>query len=237
MPTWFGWPNAYWYDETGAAASRELDRGRVGGSRDPVFLVETTFGHAGGSMGGECQNLAVHIRRSARRRPSWVPLRGLVTIIFRQLRYGFNNNDFAVWKFRTMHVIRPIVDPVEQATRDDARITRVGALLRRTSLDELPQFFNVLQGSMSIVGPRPHAVAHNVQFAEAVSDYYARHRVKPGITGWAQIHGYRGETDTQEKLEKRVEYDLYYIDNWSLMLDLRIIFVTLFVGFIHEHAY
>ncbi|MDP6566040.1 MAG: undecaprenyl-phosphate glucose phosphotransferase [Alphaproteobacteria bacterium] len=162
-------------------------------------------------------------------------------VLFRQQRFGFNNNVITVWKFRTMYRQSdwPKGDggEVRQATRDDPRITRIGGFLRSTSLDELPQFFNVLQGAMSIVGPRPHAVSHNVQFAEAVGQYYARHRVKPGITGWAQVNGYRGETDTQEKLEKRVQYDLYYIDNWSLLFDLRIIFLTVFVGFVHEHAY
>jgi lipopolysaccharide/colanic/teichoic acid biosynthesis glycosyltransferase len=124
-----------------------------------------------------------------------------------------------------------------QASRGDARITPFGAFLRRTSLDELPQFFNVLQGTMSIVGPRPHAIAHNEQYKELVDDYMLRHKVKPGITGWAQINGWRGETDTLEKMRKRVEYDLYYIENWSLWFDLRIILLTMFKGFINKNAY
>jgi putative colanic acid biosynthesis UDP-glucose lipid carrier transferase len=171
-------------------------------------------------------------------------------ILFRQKRFGFNNNVITVWKFRTMYhqdadnavqdsgdLGDEIDDVVPQASRDDVRVTKLGRFLRRSSLDELPQFFNVLQGSMSIVGPRPHAVAHNTQFAQSVTQYYARHRVKPGITGWAQIHGYRGQTDTKDKLEMRVKYDLYYIDNWSLLLDLKIILTTIFVGFTHENAY
>jgi Undecaprenyl-phosphate glucose phosphotransferase len=173
-------------------------------------------------------------------------------ILFKQRRFGFNNNVISVWKFRTMFHpgsdggtdagSAPGIDSgqeneVKQASRDDARITKLGRFLRRTSLDELPQFFNVLQGAMSIVGPRPHAVAHNPEFAQSVAEYYARHRVKPGITGWAQVNGYRGETDTQDKLEMRVKFDLYYIDNWSLALDLKIIVMTIFVGFVNENAY
>jgi len=158
-------------------------------------------------------------------------------VLFRQQRFGFNNNLITVWKFRTMHDAQNQDDAVRQATRNDPRVTRLGALLRRTSLDELPQFFNVLGGSMSIVGPRPHAVAHNEQFARTVNQYYARHRVKPGITGWAQVNGLRGETDTAEKLERRLEHDLYYIDHWSPWLDLKIIVMTLLVGLVHKHAY
>jgi len=158
-------------------------------------------------------------------------------VLFRQQRFGFNNNLITVWKFRTMHDAQYTDDAVRQATRNDPRVTRLGALLRRTSLDELPQFFNVLGGSMSIVGPRPHAVTHNEQFARTVNQYYARHRVKPGITGWAQVNGLRGETDTAEKLERRLEHDLHYIDHWSPWLDLKIIVMTLFVGLVHKHAY
>jgi putative colanic acid biosynthesis UDP-glucose lipid carrier transferase len=126
---------------------------------------------------------------------------------------------------------------VTQATQHDARITPFGRFLRRTSLDELPQFINVLQGRMSIVGPRPHALAHNEQYKEVISTYMQRHRVKPGITGWAQVNGWRGETDTLEKMQKRVEYDLYYINNWSLGFDLKIILLTLFRGFVSRNAY
>ena len=128
-------------------------------------------------------------------------------------------------------------DTVTQATKGDARITPIGRILRSTSLDELPQFINVLKGDMSIVGPRPHAVAHNEQYRSIIQGYMLRHKVKPGITGWAQINGWRGETDTLEKMEKRIEFDLQYIRDWSIMLDLRIIFLTIFKGFISKTAY
>ena len=126
---------------------------------------------------------------------------------------------------------------VTQACKNDSRITPVGRFLRRTSLDELPQFYNVLQGRMSIVGPRPHAVQHNELYKDQVNRYMLRHMVKPGITGWAQVNGLRGETDTLEKMQKRIEYDLYYIENWSLWFDLKIIWLTIFRGFINKNAY
>ncbi len=159
-------------------------------------------------------------------------------VLFCQKRYGFNNNRITVFKFRTMRH-RPDDDErsVPQARRNDPRVTRFGAFLRRTSLDELPQLINVLRGEMSLVGPRPHAVAHNEQYAQLIDDYLSRHRVKPGITGWAQVNGLRGETDTPEKMRRRVQYDLYYIDNWSLYLDLKILFLTLFVGLVNRNAY
>ncbi len=157
--------------------------------------------------------------------------------LFGQKRYGFNNNEFTVYKFRTMVAGAARERDVRQATRGDPRVTRLGAFLRRTSLDELPQLFNVLWGDMSLVGPRPHAVAHNEQYARTIDDYLGRHRVKPGITGWAQVNGLRGETDSLRKMQLRVQCDLYYIDHWSLLLDLKILFLTLFVGFVHENAY
>jgi len=158
-------------------------------------------------------------------------------VLFAQRRYGFNNNEFPVFKFRTMVAGAEEDATVRQATRNDARVTRIGSFLRRTSLDELPQLFNVLRGDMSLVGPRPHAVVHNEQFAGLIDDYLSRHRVKPGITGWAQVNGLRGEIDTPSKIQQRVVYDLYYIDNWSLWLDLKILLLTVFVGFIHRNAY
>lgn len=158
-------------------------------------------------------------------------------ILFKQYRTGINGKSFKVYKFRSMVVHQEGVGSVTQATRNDLRITPVGAFLRRTSLDELPQFFNVLQGRMSIVGPRPHALSHNEYYKDLVESYMQRHKVKPGITGWAQVSGYRGETDTLEKMQKRVEYDLWYIDNWSLWLDLKIIFMTIFKGFVNKNAY
>ncbi|ENI2487256.1 undecaprenyl-phosphate glucose phosphotransferase, partial [Escherichia coli] len=156
-------------------------------------------------------------------------------IIFKQTRYGMDGKPIKVWKFRTMVVMEN--DNVTQATKNDVRVTKVGRFLRRTSLDELPQFFNVLFGGMSIVGPRPHAVIHNEQYRSLIEGYMLRHKVKPGITGWAQINGWRGETDTLEKMEKRVEYDLEYIREWSIWLDIRIIFLTIFKGFIGKAAY
>lgn len=158
-------------------------------------------------------------------------------VFFRQQRNGWGGKPIHVLKFRSMVVHQEAAGTVTQASKQDARITPFGVFLRRTSLDELPQFWNVLTGEMSIVGPRPHAVAHNDQYKVLVDDYMLRHRVKPGITGWAQINGYRGETDTLDKMQKRVEYDLYYIEHWSLWLDLKIIFLTLFKGFLNKNAY
>ncbi len=146
--------------------------------------------------------------------------------LFRQQRLGFNNNVMVVYKFRTMKHNPTPEDSVPQAQRGDPRVTRVGRFLRRSSLDELPQLLNVLKGDMSLVGPRPHAVAHNHQYAALIDDYLGRHRVQPGITGWAQVNGFRGETDTLEKMQRRVEFDLAYIDKWSVLMDLRIILLT-----------
>lgn len=157
-------------------------------------------------------------------------------VLFRQTRYGMDGRPIQVWKFRTMQVMENDRH-VMQARRDDPRVTRVGQFLRRTSLDELPQFFNVLAGDMSVVGPRPHAVAHNEQYRMLIEGYMLRHKVKPGITGWAQVNGWRGETDTLEKMQKRVEFDLEYIREWSLWFDIKIVIMTLFKGFIHEAAY
>jgi len=157
-------------------------------------------------------------------------------VLFRQRRYGLNGTVVEVWKFRSMTVCED-GDHVPQAQKDDMRVTPLGAFLRRSSLDELPQFFNVLQGTMSVVGPRPHAVAHNEQYRKLIKGYMLRHKVKPGITGWAQVNGWRGETDTLDKMLKRVEYDLEYIQNWSLWLDLKIVFLTVFRGFGGKNAY
>jgi len=156
--------------------------------------------------------------------------------LFKQRRYGLNGEVVNVWKFRSMTVCEDGAD-IRQATQGDARITRLGAFLRKTSLDELPQFFNVLQGTMSIVGPRPHAVAHNEEYRRLIHGYMLRHKVKPGITGWAQINGWRGETDTLDKMQKRVDCDLHYIQNWSLWLDLKIVWLTIWRGFGGRNAY
>lgn len=158
-------------------------------------------------------------------------------VIFKQYRNGIDGRKINVYKFRSMKVHSEPGCEVTQATRHDERITRFGRFLRKTSLDELPQFFNVIQGKMSIVGPRPHAVAHNEQYKEIVESYMKRHKVKPGITGWAQINGLRGETDTVDKMKKRVEYDLFYIENWSLLFDLKIIALTFLKGFLNKNAY
>ncbi|CAM5200270.1 Undecaprenyl-phosphate galactosephosphotransferase OS=Castellaniella defragrans (strain DSM/ CCUG 39792 / 65Phen) OX=1437824 GN=BN940_14946 PE=3 SV=1 [Castellaniella denitrificans] len=155
-------------------------------------------------------------------------------VLFKQYRTGINGRRFKVYKFRSMSVHQESPDTVTQAFQGDPRITPLGAFLRRTSLDELPQFFNVLQGRMSIVGPRPHALAHNDHYKGLVESYMQRHKVKPGITGWAQVNGYRGETDTLDKMEKRVEHDLWYINHWSLGLDLKIIAMTVFKGFLNR---
>lgn len=158
-------------------------------------------------------------------------------MLFKQLRMGINGKEFKVYKFRSMVVHQETCGGVTQATRRDSRVTRIGAFLRRTSLDELPQFFNVLQGRMSIVGPRPHALAHNEYYKDLVESYMQRHKVKPGITGWAQVSGYRGETDTLDKMQKRVEFDLWYIDNWSFFLDIKIICLTALKGFVGKNAF
>lgn len=158
-------------------------------------------------------------------------------VFFKQKRLGWDGCVINVYKFRTMFLHEEADGQVTQASVHDVRVTPFGRFLRRTSLDELPQFLNVLQGRMSIVGPRPHALSHNEQYKEVVDTYMQRHRVKPGITGWAQVNGWRGETDTLHKMQKRVEYDLYYINNWSLFFDLKIIVLTFFRGFINRNAY
>jgi putative colanic acid biosynthesis UDP-glucose lipid carrier transferase len=157
-------------------------------------------------------------------------------VIFKQRRNGLDGEEIVVYKFRSMRTLDD-GHVVQQATKEDPRITPLGAFMRRSSLDELPQFINVLQGRMSIVGPRPHAVAHNEQYRQLIKAYMVRHKVKPGITGWAQIHGLRGETDTIDKMQARVEYDLEYLRNWSLGLDLQIISRTIKLVFFDRNAY
>jgi Undecaprenyl-phosphate glucose phosphotransferase len=157
-------------------------------------------------------------------------------IFFVQRRYGFNQQPFRIIKFRTMRTLDD-GPHIAQATRNDPRTTRLGRFLRRWNIDEIPQLFNVLTGDMSLVGPRPHALAHDHDYEQRISLYARRHNVKPGITGWAQIHGYRGEIDTEEKMRKRVEHDLFYIDNWSLWLDLQIILRTVFSPAGYRNAY
>jgi Undecaprenyl-phosphate glucose phosphotransferase len=162
-------------------------------------------------------------------------------VLFRQKRYGFNNELIEVYKFRSMYVDQSDATAAKLVTKGDPRVTRVGRFIRKTSLDELPQLFNVVfKGNLSLVGPRPHAVhakAVDRLYDEAVDGYFARHRVKPGITGWAQINGWRGETDNDEKIQRRVEHDLYYIENWSVLFDLYILAMTPFALLKTENAY
>ena len=158
-------------------------------------------------------------------------------VLFKQKRKSTDGRIFTIYKFRSMRAHAEAAGVVTQAKRNDPRITRVGAFLRRTSLDELPQFFNVLRGDMSVVGPRPHAIEHDDQYQKLVSGYIHRYRVKPGITGWAQVNGYRGETDRIEKMEGRIACDLYYLGNWSFALDMRIIAATVVKGLVHRNAY
>lgn len=157
-------------------------------------------------------------------------------VFFKQRRHGFNGRTFVIYKFRTMRVLEDGA-VVRQATRNDSRVTRLGRWLRQTSIDELPQLFNVLLGQMSLVGPRPHAVAHNDEYQKVVANYALRHHMKPGITGWAQVSGHRGETETVDKMERRVEHDLWYINHWSPWLDLRILFKTVLLACRQPTAY
>jgi putative colanic acid biosynthesis UDP-glucose lipid carrier transferase len=149
-------------------------------------------------------------------------------ILFKQRRYGLDGKEINVYKFRTMTVCEDGME-LTQAKKEDSRVTRLGSFLRKTSLDELPQFFNVLKGDMSIVGPRPHAVAHNEMYRKLIKGYMIRHKVKPGITGWAQVNGLRGETETLDKMQARIEYDIDYLRYWSLRQDIYIIFRTIWV--------
>ncbi|WP_249161184.1 undecaprenyl-phosphate glucose phosphotransferase [Bradyrhizobium manausense] len=164
-----------------------------------------------------------------------IKLDSLGNVIFKQSRRGFNGKPFEIWKFRSMTVAEN-GHTVTQATKSDVRVTRVGRVLRRTSIDELPQLWNVLRGEMSLVGPRPHALAHDNYYDPMISNYVYRHHMKPGLTGWAQVNGFRGETPTIDLMEKRVEYDVWYVSNWSIWLDIKIIFKTA-LALVHQEAY
>jgi len=164
-----------------------------------------------------------------------IKLDSIGNVIFKQSRRGFNGKPFQIWKFRSMTVAEN-GHTVTQATKSDVRVTRVGRVLRRTSIDELPQLWNVLRGEMSLVGPRPHALAHDNYYDQLISNYVYRHHMKPGLTGWAQVNGFRGETPTIDLMEKRVEYDVWYVSNWSIWLDIRIILKTA-LALIHQEAY
>ena len=202
-------------------------------SREPLTLTE--------SMAKRCFDIAVSAAALILLAPVMliiaiaVKLDSPGPVFFAQTRYGFNWLQFTILKFRTMSVLENGRD-VRQATRGDPRITRVGALLRRTNLDELPQLFNVLIGQMSLVGPRPHAMAHDIAFFEQLAQYARRHNVKPGITGWAQVHGFRGEIMGEEALRQRLLHDLHYVDNWSLWLDVKIVFLTVFSSRAYRNA-
>jgi undecaprenyl-phosphate galactose phosphotransferase/putative colanic acid biosynthesis UDP-glucose lipid carrier transferase len=150
-------------------------------------------------------------------------------IFFKQTRNGFNGRPFRIYKFRTMFVLEDGA-MIRQATKNDPRITRLGRMLRRLNIDELPQLFNVIAGNMTLVGPRPHAAAHNSEYEKVIANYAYRYHVKPGVTGWAQVNGFRGETQTVDLMAKRVDLDLWYINNWSLWLDFKILLRTLVVG-------
>jgi putative colanic acid biosynthesis UDP-glucose lipid carrier transferase len=158
-------------------------------------------------------------------------------VIFRQRRYGLDGKEFEIYKFRSMTTVEDGKNEFKQATKNDARITPLGAFLRRTSLDELPQIINVLQGRMSLVGPRPHPVALNESQRKLIDNYMLRHKVRPGITGWAQVNGFRGETDTPEKMLNRIRCDLEYINYWSLKLDIQILWMTIFKVMDDPNAY
>jgi len=157
-------------------------------------------------------------------------------VLFLQRRFGFNQKPFRIIKFRSMRICEDGPD-IRQASKDDPRVTRVGRWLRRWNIDEVPQLLNVIKGEMSLVGPRPHALSHDREYERRISSYARRHNVKPGITGWAQIHGLRGETDTDDKMRARVEHDLYYIDNWSVWLDLQIVIRTVISRASYRNAY
>jgi len=165
-----------------------------------------------------------------------IKLEGPGPVLFRQKRGGLNHSVFQVLKFRTMRVMEEGA-AVTQATRNDTRVTRVGRFLRKTSLDELPQLVNIVLGDMSLVGPRPHALVHDEHYGEMLERYANRHQVKPGLTGWAQVNGFRGETLNPDDMRRRVEYDLEYIDHWSLLFDLKILAVTPFYGFAGRNAF
>ena len=166
-----------------------------------------------------------------------IALDGQGHIFYRQARHGFASGEFSIFKFRSMKVVKKPETEIKQATRGDRRLTLIGAFIRRTSIDELPQLINVLKGSMSLVGPRPHALSHNQHYQQMIKSYSMRHRIKPGITGLAQVRGWRGETNTIEKMQKRVECDLYYIEHWSLWLDIKILIQTIFAVFAGKNAY
>jgi len=217
-------PNTHWLDHTGGAITKVGAASVLSLYRRPLEgwggIMKTAEDFVLGAI------LLVVLSPVLLLIAAAIKLQGKGPILFAQQRHGFNNAVFKIYKFRTMTVAED-GETVTQAQKDDVRITPLGKILRRYSLDELPQFFNVVRGEMSLVGPRPHALAHNHQYAQLIENYSGRHKVKPGITGWAQVNGYRGETSENELMEQRVNYDLAYIDNWSLWFDFKILLMTI----------
>ncbi len=217
-------PNTHWLDHTGGGVTKVGEASVLSLYRRPLegwgSIIKTIEDFVLGSILLVALSPVLLVVAIA------VKLQGKGPILFAQQRHGFNNAVFRIYKFRTMTVAED-GDAIQQAQKDDARITPLGKFLRRYSLDELPQLFNVIRGEMSLVGPRPHALAHNHQYARLIENYSGRHKVKPGITGWAQVNGYRGETSENELMEQRVNYDLGYIDAWSLWFDFKILLMTI----------
>jgi len=217
-------PNTHWLDHTGGAVTNVGGASVLSLYRRPLegwgSIIKTIEDFVLGAI------LLVALSPVLLLVAIAVKLQGKGPILFAQQRHGFNNAVFRIYKFRTMTVAED-GEAIQQAQKDDARITPLGKFLRRYSLDELPQLFNVIRGEMSLVGPRPHALAHNHQYAQLIENYSGRHKVKPGITGWAQVNGYRGETSENELMEQRVKFDLGYIDAWSLWFDFKILLMTI----------
>ncbi len=217
-------PNTHWLDHTGGAVTKVGGASVLSLYRRPLegwgSIIKTIEDFILGAV------LLVALSPVLLLVSIAVKLQGKGPILFAQQRHGFNNAVFRIYKFRTMTVAED-GEAIQQAQKDDARITPLGKFLRRYSLDELPQLFNVIRGEMSLVGPRPHALAHNHQYAQLIENYSGRHKVKPGITGWAQVNGYRGETSENELMEQRVKFDLGYIDAWSLWFDFKILLMTI----------
>jgi putative colanic acid biosynthesis UDP-glucose lipid carrier transferase len=227
-------PNAHWLDHTGGEVIR------IGGA--PLLTLYRRPLEGWGGVLKTIEDYAVGVTAFLLLSPLLltiavaIRLEGKGPVLFTQQRHGFNHKVFRIYKFRTMTVEEDGAT-IEQVKREDPRVTHLGAFLRHYSLDELPQIFNVLKGDMSLVGPRPHALAHNHQYAQTIENYSGRHKVKPGMTGWAQVNGFRGETSETEKMADRVRFDLEYIDNWSLWFDFKIMVLTFAAVLFPKNAY
>lgn len=227
-------PNAHWLDHTGGEVVR------IGGA--PLLTLYRRPLEGWGGVLKTIEDYLVGIPAFIILLPVIavialaIKLEGKGPVLFKQQRHGFNHKVFRIYKFRTM-TVEEDGDDIRQASRSDPRVTKLGAFLRRYSLDEIPQIFNVLNGQMSLVGPRPHALAHNHQYAQTIENYSGRHKVKPGMTGWAQVNGCRGETSENERMAERVRYDLEYIDNWSLWFDVKIMILTFAAVLFPKNAY